>query len=259
MPTQKPVEAKVKKVPRQRPKLTTDLLLSNDGLSDVLEHIFHMVKIKSRGHEVHSSQQSYGEMPQGHDSFVGVVVALQQSQGMSQGRDSPTRVVVASQQSQGLWRGDNPHEVQCLGYLLVSLSVSESNNFFVVRMVNNYSLQIFFTGVGGLGDLPLAGSLLRVWVPSIVAGTTILYLLICPLLVLSLVSTIMPLGDYFGGPSSIFSQPLCCLIPPDLAFKGWRLPILKVVTKQYGGNNKNQTSNWCSFKIQELLTSIFGI
>lgn len=43
---------KVKKPPRTRPKLTADLLLSNDGLGYVLEHIPRMLHLKGPGHEV---------------------------------------------------------------------------------------------------------------------------------------------------------------------------------------------------------------
>lgn len=43
---------KVKKPPRSRPKLTPDLLLSNDGLGYVLEHIPRMLHFRGPGHEV---------------------------------------------------------------------------------------------------------------------------------------------------------------------------------------------------------------
>lgn len=43
---------KVKKPPRTRPKLTPDLLLSNDGLGYVLEHIPRMLHFRGPGHEV---------------------------------------------------------------------------------------------------------------------------------------------------------------------------------------------------------------
>lgn len=43
---------KLKKPPRTRPKLTADLLLSNDGLGYVLEHIPRMLHFKGPGHEV---------------------------------------------------------------------------------------------------------------------------------------------------------------------------------------------------------------
>lgn len=43
---------KVKKPPRTRPKLTPDLLLSNDGLGYVLEHIPRMLHLRGPGHEV---------------------------------------------------------------------------------------------------------------------------------------------------------------------------------------------------------------
>eukprot|EP00249_Psilotum_nudum_P014539 c24872_g1_i1 orf=220-1119(+) len=39
-------------LPRKRPKLTPDLLLSNDGLGYVLEKLPQMVRIQGRGHEV---------------------------------------------------------------------------------------------------------------------------------------------------------------------------------------------------------------
>ena len=45
---------KVKKPPRTHPKLTADILLSNDGLGYVLEHIPHMLHLKGPSHEVHS-------------------------------------------------------------------------------------------------------------------------------------------------------------------------------------------------------------
>eukprot|EP00253_Pinus_taeda_P002424 PITA_02424 len=45
---------KVKKPPRSRPKLTPDLLLSNDGLGYVLEHIPRMLHFRGPGHEVQS-------------------------------------------------------------------------------------------------------------------------------------------------------------------------------------------------------------
>ncbi|KAL5760621.1 hypothetical protein ACOSP7_019134 [Xanthoceras sorbifolium] len=43
---------KPKKVPRSRPKLTSDLLLSDDGLGFVLRHFPRAFKYRGRGHEV---------------------------------------------------------------------------------------------------------------------------------------------------------------------------------------------------------------
>ncbi|KAH7436772.1 hypothetical protein KP509_05G035600 [Ceratopteris richardii] len=43
-------------LPRKRPKLTPDLLLSNEGLGYVLEHFPRMVKIQGPGHEVEDLQ-----------------------------------------------------------------------------------------------------------------------------------------------------------------------------------------------------------
>jgi TIMELESS-interacting protein len=46
------VKEKPKKVPRTRPKLTSDLLLSDDGLGFVLRHFPRSFKYRGRGHEV---------------------------------------------------------------------------------------------------------------------------------------------------------------------------------------------------------------
>lgn len=50
-PLQKSTE-KPKKVPRSRPKLTPDLLLSNDGIGYVLRHFPRAFKYRGRGQEV---------------------------------------------------------------------------------------------------------------------------------------------------------------------------------------------------------------
>lgn len=46
---------KPKKAPRKRPKLTPDILLSNDGLGYVLRHFPRAFKCRGRGHEVNFS------------------------------------------------------------------------------------------------------------------------------------------------------------------------------------------------------------
>lgn len=50
---------KPKKVPRTRPKLTNDLLLSNDGIGYVLRHFPPAFKLHGRGHEVFPSNSSH--------------------------------------------------------------------------------------------------------------------------------------------------------------------------------------------------------
>lgn len=48
----KVVTEKPKRLPRSRPKLTPDLLLSNDGLGHILRHFPRAFKYHGRGHEV---------------------------------------------------------------------------------------------------------------------------------------------------------------------------------------------------------------
>lgn len=55
IPTEKP-----KKLPRSRPKLTPDLLLSNDGLGHILRHFPRAFKYRGRGHEVKFYLISHG-------------------------------------------------------------------------------------------------------------------------------------------------------------------------------------------------------
>ena len=49
--------SKIKKAPRTRPKLTPELLLSDDGIGFVLRHFPRNFKSRGRGHEVFSRKK----------------------------------------------------------------------------------------------------------------------------------------------------------------------------------------------------------
>ncbi|KAL8254225.1 hypothetical protein R6Q59_032446 [Mikania micrantha] len=51
-PAQKQPIEKPKKIPKTRPKLTPELLLSNDGIGFVLRHFPKALKLRGRGHEI---------------------------------------------------------------------------------------------------------------------------------------------------------------------------------------------------------------
>ncbi|KAL2541185.1 zinc knuckle (CCHC-type) family protein [Abeliophyllum distichum] len=61
---------KPKKAPRKRPKLTPDLLLSNDGLGYVLRHFPGAFKCRGRGHEVSDLRHLLGLYAEWHSRLL---------------------------------------------------------------------------------------------------------------------------------------------------------------------------------------------
>ncbi|XP_020595802.1 TIMELESS-interacting protein [Phalaenopsis equestris] len=59
-----------KKVPRSRPKLTQDLLLSDDGLGYVLRHFPRAFKYRGRGHEVSDLGNLIGMYAEWHSHLI---------------------------------------------------------------------------------------------------------------------------------------------------------------------------------------------
>ncbi|XP_077246379.1 zinc knuckle (CCHC-type) family protein isoform X2 [Tasmannia lanceolata] len=69
-PDQKSGSEKPKKPPRTRPKLTPELLLSNDGLGYVLRHFPRSFKYRGRGHEVSDLGNLIGLYTQWHSHLL---------------------------------------------------------------------------------------------------------------------------------------------------------------------------------------------
>ncbi|CAA3015762.1 TIMELESS-interacting [Olea europaea subsp. europaea] len=61
---------KPKKAPRKRPKLTPDILLSNDGLGYVLRHFPRAFKCRGRGHEVNDLRHLLGLYAEWHSRLL---------------------------------------------------------------------------------------------------------------------------------------------------------------------------------------------